>query len=112
MKKNIITALICIVCCMMTNTPVNAEVTGIVYSTDIGALIDGSPIESYNINDSTYIKAEDLRGYGFDVIWDESERTLSLHVKTDSYRMILPESAINVKKSDIPFLQKRYDISL
>lgn len=87
-----------------------AGVIDAVYTTDIGALIDGNPIKSYNISDSTYIKAEDLRGYGFDVVWDADARTLSITPDDVEKRTILPKEEINIKKSDIPVHQKLYDV--
>ncbi len=87
-----------------------AGVIDAVHTTDIGAVIDGSPIKSYNISDSTYIKAEDLRGCGFDVVWDADARTLSITPDDGAERTILPEADINIKKSDIPVYQKLYDV--
>ena len=44
--------------------------------TDITAQINGHPLRSYNVNGSTAVVAEDLRGYGFQVLWDAEDRTL------------------------------------
>lgn len=80
-----------------------ADITGEVLYTDIGALIDDSPIESYNINDYTYVVAEDLVKYGFDVIWNGEERTLDIkHNVHKSYELALDKEKINIKKRDIP----------
>ena len=46
--------------------------------TDIKAYMDYTPIKSYNIDSSTYIIAEELEDYGFDVSWDGIARTLKL----------------------------------
>lgn len=46
--------------------------------TDIVAKINGCDIPSYNINGYTAVAAEDLRDYGFEVIWDGNARTLSV----------------------------------
>lgn len=54
------------------------EVMGHIYHTDIAAKIDGHPIRSYNIGGTTVVVAEDLRQYGFDVIWSAGERTLAV----------------------------------
>ena len=54
------------------------EVVGHIYHTDIAAQIDGHPIRSYNIGGTTVVVAEDLRQYGFDVIWSAGERTLTV----------------------------------
>lgn len=48
---------------------------------DICAYIDYTPIRSYNIDGYTYVIAEDLRSYGFDVIWNNDERTLEIKRK-------------------------------
>lgn len=92
--------------------PVSAQVIGEVYTTDIGALIDEQPIRSYNFQDRTYVVAEDLRGYGFHVVWDADARTLAISRDTDPYstRVSLLPSEINIKKADIPYLQKLYDV--
>ncbi len=87
-----------------------ADITGEVYTTDIGAVIDGNPIKSYNISDSTYVKAEDLRGYGFDVVWDAEALTLSITPNDSMPRTVLAENEINIKKADIPVHQKLYDV--
>lgn len=49
-----------------------------VLSTDIRSYIYGSEIESYNVNGSTCVVAEDLMNYGFTVLWDGNARTLSV----------------------------------
>ncbi len=41
-----------------------------VLSTDIGCLVNMQPIYSFNVNNETYVVAEDLRSYGFDVVWE------------------------------------------
>ncbi|MBE6704606.1 MAG: hypothetical protein E7583_05035 [Ruminococcaceae bacterium] len=47
-------------------------------ATDIKATIDGAPIRSYNIDGYTVIIAEDLRNYGFNVVYNDDERTLRI----------------------------------
>ena len=46
--------------------------------TDITATINGHAIPSYNVDGYTYIVAEDLRYYGFNVHFDNASRTLSI----------------------------------
>ena len=46
--------------------------------TDIKAIIDGKVIRSYNIDGNTAIIAEDLAAYGFNVVWNGENRTLSV----------------------------------
>ncbi len=96
---------------LLTGTAARAEVIGEVLSTDIGTLIDWEPIKSYNINDYTYIKAEDLRNYGFKVEWNEEARTLSISRDYNAEEKIcLSEDEINIKKADVPFRQHVYDV--
>jgi hypothetical protein len=51
---------------------------GDVLYTDIIAYINGEAIPSYNIDGNTFIIAEDLMRYGFNVAWDGEERTLKV----------------------------------
>ena len=62
-----------------TSFPAHADVIGEVIATDITAYIDEQPIASFNINGFTYVIAEDLRSYGFTVLWDENARTLRIY---------------------------------
>lgn len=57
------------------------DAVGSVYSTDIVADIDGMAVPSYNIGGKTVVIAEELEPYGFEVIWNENERTLSVNTK-------------------------------
>ena len=50
------------------------DVVGHTYYTDITAQIDGHPLPSYNIGGETAVVAEDLREYGFSVVWDGEAR--------------------------------------
>lgn len=64
-------------------TSVHASMTigtkiGEVLSTDIIATIEEKPIPSMNINGYTAIVVEDLRAYGFDVVWNEQDRSLKV----------------------------------
>lgn len=51
---------------------------GVVLSTDIIATINHKPIPSMNINGYTVVVVEDLRAYGFDVVWNEMTKTLTV----------------------------------
>ncbi len=55
-----------------------AGVIGQVYHTDISTFVDGAPVSSYNVNQEMAVVAEDLRAYGYDVVWDGVNRTLSI----------------------------------
>ena len=57
--------------------PIGTKISEVL-STDIIATIDEKPIPSMNINGYTAIVVEDLRAYGFDVIWDEQDRSLKV----------------------------------
>ncbi len=46
--------------------------------TDILAYINGFIVPSYNIEDYTGVVAEDLTYYGFDVVWNQENRTLNI----------------------------------
>lgn len=67
--------------------PASAAGTGQVVDwalyTDITAQINGHPLRSYNVNGSTAVVAEDLQGYGFQVLWDGEARTLSVERAMD-----------------------------
>ena len=56
--------------------PSVGDVIGHVLHTDIVCFIDGHPIRSYNIGGNTWIVAEDLLNYGFEVTWLGDERRL------------------------------------
>lgn len=66
-----------------------------VISTDIKTYINGYEIPSMNVNGYTAIVAEDLRNYGFDVIWSPVNR--SLVIKEKSSKKIRP---ISIKKNN------------
>lgn len=57
------------------------DIAGNIYSTDIVAYIDGMAIPSYNIGGKTVVIAEMLDAYGFEVIWSEQERKISVYTK-------------------------------
>ncbi|MCL2407071.1 MAG: CAP domain-containing protein [Defluviitaleaceae bacterium] len=54
------------------------DIIGDVHNTDIRVFINGAEIRGYNIGGFTYVIAEDLRYYGFNVVWDGTERTLNI----------------------------------
>jgi hypothetical protein len=66
----------------MMAVPVAANAIGTklgdVLHTDIRVFINNVEIAGYNINGSTYVIAEDLRPYGFNVAWNGANRTLSI----------------------------------
>ncbi len=53
-------------------------VAGRYYYTDIVTTLNGVEITSYNIGGQTYIAAESMSGFGYNVSWDGGERTLRI----------------------------------
>ncbi|MBQ9459155.1 MAG: hypothetical protein IJU66_04400 [Oscillospiraceae bacterium] len=51
---------------------------GVYYYTDIVTYLDGYAVNAYNTGGRTYICAEDMRAYGYSVIWDGEARTLTV----------------------------------
>ena len=109
-SKILTTSALTILCALCASAVAHGEVIGEVLSTDIVAFIDEQPIESFNINDYTYIIAEDLRGYGFSVVWDADARTLSIERDKDADRDFLPMDKVNIKKSEVPFRAHVFDV--
>lgn len=56
-----------------------------IYSTDIKTYLNGSEIQSYNLGGRTAIVCEDMRDYGFNVVWDEIDRTLSISINRNNF---------------------------
>ena len=71
-----------------------------VLSTDIVCFIDEQPIKSYNISGYTYVIAEDLSGYGFNVLWDGEKRELKISRDKEMKRIFPSKDFINVKKEN------------
>lgn len=59
------------------------------FTTDIVAYIDGMAVPSYNIGGNTVVVSEDLVPYGFNVIWNSEDRTISV------FTLALPEAKPN-----------------
>ncbi len=82
MKKAIITlCAILSACAVLTPMSVSAkvgDVVGTYYSTDIKTILNGSEIRSINIGGQTLICAENMENYGFTVLWNPTERALSI----------------------------------
>lgn len=83
-------------------------VIGAALRTDITAEINGHAIPSFNVDGITYIIAEDLKDYGFEVKYVDSARTLyveRLYTKTDVTRhYVKPQvnaDEIGMKEYDI-----------
>lgn len=84
MKKQVLCTALAAALALMLAVPAAArenkigDVVGHTYYTDITAWIDGRSLRSYNIGGETAVVAEDLREYGFSVIWDGEARTLTV----------------------------------
>lgn len=72
------------------------EIVGKIYYSDITTYLNGQKIHSFNLGGRTGIIVEDLRNHGFDVIWNNSERTLHIIPQTKEYLKgyIIPKERI------------------
>lgn len=85
-KHIFLCGLLVTVCFALTLTAAAVRVGAVVnyaLATDIRAFLDGYEIPVYNIDGYVSVVAEDLRGYGFSVLWDGTARTLSV-TKSDT----------------------------
>lgn len=82
MKKLIIGIILFIISSAAVSAQ-SDEIMGNIYSTDIIAIVNGEPMQSYNIGGKTAVIAEDLcdKYYGFHCEYKDDERTL--YVNTD-----------------------------
>lgn len=87
------------------------EIANTVLNTDIKAFIDGHPIRSYNIDGYTSIVVEDLNQYGFEVVYDNNERTLKIKdVKgpvTSTYAHVVNTQPVGSKAMDVYYTDIR-----
>ncbi len=60
-------------------TTIIGDDVGDVLATDIKAYVQGKPIRSMNIDGYTAVVAEDLRQYGFDVVWTPADRKVTIY---------------------------------
>ncbi len=66
------------------------EVLGNYYTTDIVTYLNGEKIESYNLGGRTIIVAEAMRNHGYNVEWNQQNRTLSISKPADFYKYETP----------------------
>lgn len=98
MKKYFV-LLLSVILMLLQLSGANAQIGDVItYTkhTDIYAYINNYIIPSYNIEGFTGIVAEDLRYYGFDVVWNEEERTLNIwrsSTVTEINTYLAPEEA-------------------
>lgn len=77
----------------MNDTPGNVICN--YYETDIVTTLNGKEIESYNIGGRTMICAEAMRDFGYNVDWNEEERTLKISKPLDFYKYETDFGVIN-----------------
>jgi hypothetical protein len=81
-KRYLVAILALVIFFMATPTYVTAnrpgDILGNVLNTDIRVFINDIEIAGYNIDGYTYVIAEDLSPYGFNVVWNDTARTLSI----------------------------------
>lgn len=112
MKKK--SCILLISLALVTNTvsvyAYQPKIIGSVLSTDIIAYIDKSPIRSYNYSNSTYVLAKDLRDYGFEVTWNNDERTVNISLpEKRTVKEFSADEKQALEKRD-PVGIKRYDV--
>ncbi len=85
----------------------SGDIVGYVLSTDIRAFIDGMEIPAYNIGGKLGVVAEDLRGYGFTVDWNDVAYTLSITRNPNATLApipVEPASDVPIGKEILPVL--------
>ena len=84
-----------------------AEIIGETVYTDIIASINDYNIASFNLDGNTVVVAEDLRNYGFDVVWSSEARTLSIsrngsnNVASTYIAPKIPKVLVGTKANDV-----------
>lgn len=84
-----------------------AEIVGESVYTDIIASINDYNIASFNLDGNTVVVAEDLRNYGFDVVWSSEARTLSIsrngsnNVASTYIAPKIPKVLVGTKANDV-----------
>lgn len=77
-----------------------AEAAGQVLSTDIGTVIDGAACRTYNVDGRTFVVAEELNYYGFNVEYDDSKRQLSISQNPFAVHGLINMNEVNILKSE------------
>ena len=98
-------AILIAICALLTVSALanqTLRIVDYVLESDIRAFIDGYEIPSYNISNRLGIVAEDLRGYGFDVVWNAEERSLRITQNGKGVTSPVAETDTKLKKSSIP----------
>ena len=99
--KKIIAVVLCAVlmlsCFSMVASAKVGDVIGLALHTDIVAYINHYAIPSYAVNGQSVIVAEDLRNFGFDVTWDQWDRSLTISRNWDTN-----VKSMSVNKAGVP----------
>lgn len=81
-SKRVISAVLSAAVCFGTAGALaaNGDIAGNIYTTDILTIVNGQPMESYNIGGKTLIIAEQLHEdyYGFAAVYDDEKRELCI----------------------------------
>ncbi len=108
MKRYYIFGIVVFLLLLLCSMNVSAKTIERIVETDIVTFIDNSPIKSYNYKGYTYVIAEDLRNYGFDVEWNPAQRTLSIARNKYVYAPYVNDF-IN-KKKQVPTYKTLYNV--
>lgn len=108
MKKSVVAILA--LAAITIPVTAQAKTIGTVLSTDIGTVIDGAACKTYNVDGRTFVVAEDLQGYGFDIDYNDSARRLTVTQNPYSHRILLTADEVNIKKEDCPVGNRVMDI--
>lgn len=79
MKKIVVLTVLMLIIIVSSAYAKPGDVAGVYYVTNISGIVNGAVIETKNIGGYTVINAEMMDYYGFDVIWNESERSLRIN---------------------------------
>lgn len=84
-------------------------------ATDIKAYINDNFIPCFSYKDSLYIVAEDLNNYGYDVVWNEKDRSLKISRNSEKTTIVLDETNSTkehiIETTDIKVLLDKSDNS-
>lgn len=84
MMASVLTIVLLLSCFSMVASAKVGDKVGTALNTDIVAYINHYAIPSYAVNGQSAIIAEDLRNFGFDVIWNQDSRSLHIYRNQDS----------------------------
>ena len=85
MKKTVCVLMMVVMLLSITVHAKNGDKVGVALNTDIVVYINNYAVPSYAVNGTSCIVAEDMRNFGFDVVWNNTARTLSIYRNSDIY---------------------------